>query len=138
MKPGETVTVAGYAFAFKGARTDRGPNYAAVAGTFEVSRKGKHMVTLTPEKRIYDVGQRPTTEAAIHPTFMGDIYAVIGDPEGDSGAYVTRLYFNPLVGWMWTGALIMVAGGVISLSDRRHRVGAPQRRADAAAEPARA
>ena len=138
MKPGETVTIAGYAFAFKGARTDRGPNYAAVAGTFEVSRKGKHVATLTPEKRIYDVGQRPTTEAAIHPTFMGDIYAVIGDPEGDSGAYVTRLYFNPLVGWMWVGALIMVAGGVISLSDRRHRVGAPQRRAGAAAEPARA
>jgi cytochrome c-type biogenesis protein CcmF len=33
---------------------------------------------------------------------------------------------------MWAGALIMVFGGVLSLSDRRHRVGAPKRRAAAA------
>jgi cytochrome c-type biogenesis protein CcmF len=139
MKPGETVNVSGYDFTFKGARSHRGPNYDAIAGTFEVTRKGKPMVTLVPEKRVYHVGQRPTTEAAIYPTFLGDIYAVIGDPEGDAGAFVTRLYFNPLVGWMWVGALVMVGGGIISLTDRRHRVGAPQRRSGAAAaEPARA
>jgi len=131
MKPGDVVNVSGYDFTFKGARSLSGPNYDAVAGTFEVTRQGKPMVTLTPEKRVYHVGQRPTTEAAIHTTFLGDIYAVIGDPEGDAGAFVTRIYFNPLVAWMWTGVLIMVSGGVISLSDRRHRVGAPQRRAGA-------
>jgi cytochrome c-type biogenesis protein CcmF len=50
---------------------------------------------------------------------------------------VTRLYFNPLVVWMWIGALTMVAGGVLSLSDRRFRVGAPRRTAaPAAAQPA--
>jgi len=138
MKPGDAVTVGGYVFTFDGARAGRGPNYQLVAGTFRVSRNGKPVVTLMPEKRLYDVGQRPTTEAAIHTTFWGDIYAVIGEPEGDSGAYVTRLYFNPLVAWMWTGVLIMVAGGVLSLSDRRHRVGAPARRGAAVAQAARA
>jgi len=52
---------------------------------------------------------------------------VIGDPDGQGG-YVTRLYFNPLVPWMWVGAMIMVLGAGISLSDRRHRVGAPSQR----------
>ena len=66
-----------------------------------------------------------TTEAAIRPTFLGDLYAVIGDREEKSGGYVTRIYFNPLVPWMWVGAIFMVLGAAISLTDRRHRVGAP-------------
>ena len=40
---------------------------------------------------------------------------------------MTRIYFNPLVVWMWIGALTMVLGGIMSLSDRRFRVGAPAR-----------
>ncbi len=138
MKPGDSVTVGGYTYTFDGAAPGRGPNYEFVAGTFRVTKGGKPFITLRPEKRVYDVGQRPTTEAAIHPTFFGDLYAVIGEPEGDSGAFVTRLYFNPLVAWMWAGALIMVLGGVLSLSDRRHRVGAPARRGGAVPQVARA
>jgi len=41
---------------------------------------------------------------------------------------VTRLYFNPLVVWMWIGAIVMVLGGAISVTDVRHRVGIPHRR----------
>ena len=68
-----------------------------------------------------------TTEAAIHPTRMGDLFAVVGTPVGD-GAYQTRLYRKPLINLLWTGALLMAFGGLVSLSDRRHRVGAPSRR----------
>jgi cytochrome c-type biogenesis protein CcmF len=132
MRPGESVKVAGYEFTFTGADRVTGPNYVADRGSFAVARGGEPVVTLNPEKRIYDTSRQPTTEAAIHPTFLGDLYAVIGDPDARPGAppggWVTRLYFNPLVPWMWAGALIMVLGGVISLSDRRHRVGAPARR----------
>jgi len=134
MKPGETVTVAGYDFTFDGAKDGQGPNYSIISGTFRVSRDGKPVVTLQPEKRIYTVSKRPTTEAAIHTMFSGDLYAVVGDKE-KSGAYVTRLYFNPLVAWMWSGVLIMVFGGTLSLTDRRHRIGAPaKRRAGAMAQ----
>ena len=64
---------------------------------------------------------------------MGDLYAVIGDPTAGGEAFVTRLYYNPLVPWIWAGVLIVVVGGLVSLTDRRHRVGAPQRRPAAAA-----
>ena len=127
MKAGDSVTVGGYEFVFEGAGTGKGPNYSITTGTFRVTKNGRPVVTLVAEKRVYDVSQRPTTEAAIHSTFFGDLYAVIGD-EDPSGGFVTRLYFNPLVGWMWAGVMIMVSGGLISLSDRRHRVGAPRRR----------
>ena len=132
MKPGETVTVAGYDFTFAGAKEGRGPNYVLLSGTFTVSRDGNRIVTLKPENRVYNVSRQPTTEAAIHVTFTGDLYAVIGDQD-EGGGFVTRLYFNPLVAWMWVGTIIMVFGGVLSLTDRRHRVGAPQRRIPAAA-----
>ena len=70
-----------------------------------------------------------TTEAAIYSTFFGDLYAVVGDRDENSGGYITRIYFNPLVPWMWAGAILMVLGAAISLTDRRHRVGAPARSA---------
>ena len=133
MKPGETVNVAGYDYTFLGARQGQGPNYTIIAGEFEVTKDGNPVVSLHAEKRNYPVRQMPTTEAAIHSLFVGDLYAVIGDPEGSDGGFVTRLYFNPLVAWMWVGALIMVFGGAVSISDRRYRIGAPQRHAAKAA-----
>ncbi|MEQ8504924.1 MAG: heme lyase CcmF/NrfE family subunit [Rhodospirillales bacterium] len=128
MAPGDTVTLAGYEFRFDGASTGQGPNYATTTGKFTVSKDGGRAIVLTPEKRVYNVSGTPTTEAGIETMMSGDIYAVIGDqgtaPNGKPG-FVTRLYFNPLVGWMWGGLLIMIAGGALSLTDRRHRVGAP-------------
>jgi len=126
MVPGQSVNLAGYDFKFMGARRAQGPNYTIVEGTFQVSEDGNPVVTLHPEKRNYPVRQMPTTEAAIHTLFMGDLYAVIGDPEGSEGGFVTRLYYNPLIAWMWFGAFVMVFGSVISISDRRYRVGAPK------------
>ena len=57
----------------------------------------------------------------------GDIYAVIGDADG-RGGYTVRIYIEPLVPWMWVGAIVMMVGGCFSLSDRRLRVGAPARK----------
>ena len=106
-----------------------GPNYTADQGQFTVRREGREVMVLEPEKRVYPVAAMPTTEAAIHTTGRGDLYVVLGDAaEDDSGAWVTRLFFTPLVVWMWIGSLVMVAGGLLSLSDRRLRVGAPRRR----------
>ena len=124
MRQGETVAVAGYDYTFAGTMETRGPNYIATVGAFTVTRDGEFVTTLHPENRVYMVQGRPTTEAAIYPTFFGDLYVAIGDPDGDG--YVTRIYFNPLIGWIWMGLLVMVAGGLVSLTDRRHRVGAPR------------
>jgi cytochrome c-type biogenesis protein CcmF len=130
---GETVDVAGYTFTFLGAREVKGPNYTATRGAFTVAKDGATIATLHPETRRYPVEGQQTTEAAIRSTFLGDLYAVIGDPTAGGEAFVTRLYFNPLVPWIWAGVLIVVVGGLVSLTDRRHRVGAPQRRPAAAA-----
>jgi cytochrome c-type biogenesis protein CcmF len=131
--PGERAQVAGYTLVFEGVREVRGPNYVAERGIFRAERDGKHVTVLYPEKRHYPVEGSNTTEAAIHTTFLADLYVVLGDPDG-KGGWVLRAYLNPLVPWIWGGAFMMFGGGLVSLADRRHRVGAPRRKA--ASEPA--
>jgi cytochrome c-type biogenesis protein CcmF len=131
MRPGESVAVAGYDYRFDGAAAVQGPNYSGIRGTFTVTRRDAPVVTLYPEKRLYTVQQMPTTEAAIHTTGFADLYAVIGDPDG-KGGWTVRIFHEPLVPWIWAGALLMFAGGLVSLTDRRLRVGAPARRRAAA------
>jgi len=135
MRPGESTDLAGYSYRFDGVAREQGPNYSGERATFTVSRNGRYVTTLYPEKRLYPVQQMPTTEAAIHTTGMADLYAVIGDPDG-KGGWTVRIFHEPMVPWMWAGALIMVLGGIMSLSDRRLRVGAPARRRAAVAPAA--
>ncbi len=126
MKPGAIIDVAGFQLTFKGVEPQKGPNYQEQYGTFDLMVDGKALTTLHPAKRLYDAPPQPTTEAGIYNAWSGDLYAVLGDPQPDGG-YAVRLYFNPLVRFIWIGALIMFIGGGLSLSDRRLRVGAPQR-----------
>ncbi len=126
MDSGETVTVAGYDFTFQGSRELPGPNYSIRRGEFVVRRDGDLVAHLFPEKRFYPVQQMPTTEAAIHTTWVSDLYTVIDEPQA-GGAWSVRIYHNPLVPWIWLGCIVMVLGGLVSLTDRRLRVGAPRR-----------
>ena len=51
---------------------------------------------------------------------------VLGEP-ADDGKWVVRAYHNTLAPWIWIGGAIMALGGLMSLADRRLRVGAPTR-----------
>jgi cytochrome c-type biogenesis protein CcmF len=126
LKPGDTADIAGYTLNFKGVAPRQGPNYRERVALLTVSRGGKPVTELTPSKRDFTVEQTGTTEAGIHASWRGDLYAVLGD-ELKNGAYTIRLYFNPLVRLIWLGAIVMFIGGGVSLSDRRLRVGAPKR-----------
>jgi cytochrome c-type biogenesis protein CcmF len=126
MKPGEQVAIAGYQLTFRGVTPARGPNYEEQIGTFSVTRHGTRVTELSPSKRTFDAPRQTTTEAGIHVSWRGDLYAVLGD-EIAGGGWAVRLYFNPLVRFIWLGSILMALGGTLSLSDRRLRVGAPRR-----------
>jgi cytochrome c-type biogenesis protein CcmF len=66
---------------------------------------------------------------------VSQLYLSLGDPM-PNGNVAVRLYFKPQVLLIWLGAMIMFAGGALSLSDRRLRVGAPQPARRATAKPA--
>ncbi len=127
MRPGESAQIAGYALTLERIRDLRGPNYVAQRATFAVSRDGKFETMLEPERRTYVVQDSQTTEAAIYSNGFADLYAVIGDGNAVDGITV-RLFHKPLIPWLWLGIMVMVAGGLMSLTDRRLRVGAPARK----------
>jgi cytochrome c-type biogenesis protein CcmF len=134
MDIGDTVAVGSYAFKFEGTREVRGPNYTGARGSVEVTRNGKYVEHLYPEKRIYSVQQMPMTEAAIDSSIIGDIYVSLGEPVAN-GAWSVRVYSKPFVTWIWGGCVLMALGGLVALSDRRYRLLA---RRDSAVATARA
>jgi len=75
----------------------------------------------------------PTTEAAIDSGLARDLYLVLGDKQQGSDAWAVRTYLKPLANWIWLGALMMAIGGLVSLTDRRYRVGAAARHGPAVA-----
>jgi cytochrome c-type biogenesis protein CcmF len=135
MKVGERAEIAGYEVGFDGVAPRRGPNYAEQYARVAVTRGGAPVAQLEPARRLYDAPRSPTSEAAIHASWRGDLYVVLGD-ELSGGGYVMRIYFNPLVRLIWLGALVMAIGGAFSLSDRRLRIGVPRRARRAAVSAA--
>jgi cytochrome c-type biogenesis protein CcmF len=128
MAPGKSADLAGYRFTLAGIHESQGPNYIARRAAFEITRDGQPVATVTPEKRFYPVEQQATSEAGIDSGLLRDLYVVLGDPvdeENASSAHTVRIYHNPLVMWIWGGVALMGFAGILSLSDRRHRVGAP-------------
>jgi cytochrome c-type biogenesis protein CcmF len=132
---GETLQVGPYAFTLLDIKNSTGPNYQTSVASVSVELDGDFVTMLHPERRWYPVERKPTTEAGIVTLWHGDLYAVLGDPNG-SGGYVVRYYYNPGVPWMWLGAVLLSVSALISLTDRRLRIGAPARRRNPAAQPA--
>jgi cytochrome c-type biogenesis protein CcmF len=120
MNVGDTMTVAGFTFRFDGVTDITGPNYRAARGSFDVSRDGSHVGTMHPEKRVYNAGGMPMTEAAIDSSLIGDRYVSLGEPV-DGGAWSVRIYHKPFITWIWFGCILMALGGLLALSDRRYR-----------------
>ena len=138
MKPGDTVELAGYELTFDGAVPRQGPNYREDVGHFTARVDGVVVADMEPAKRIYTARQMPTTEAAIMTTGFSQLYLSLGEGR-DDGAVDVRVYFKPLVTLIWIGCMIMAFGGLVSIADRRLRVGAPKpaaRRAVPSAAPA--
>ena len=126
-RPGDKIELAGYTVALDAVNQVSGPDYTATRADMRLLRNGHEIANLHPEKRFFPVENGNATGVAIRTNLLADVYAVIGDPDG-KGGYTLRLYWNPLVPWIWLGAAAMALGGIVSLTDRRHRVGAPARR----------
>ncbi len=126
LHPGESADLAGNTYTLRRIEDVNGANFTARQAIIEVSRQGQPRVVLAPQKRNFPLARMTTSEAAIHTTWLADLYAVLGE-EREGGA-VLRLHHNPLAPWIWLGAAIMALGSALSLSDRRMRISAPVRK----------
>lgn len=128
LEPGSTMNSGGYEFRFIGVTNAVGPNYQAARAEILVSRDGKEVERMYPEKRSYSAGGQVMTETAIDSGLFRDLYVSLGEPVA-GGAWSVRVYYKPFVGWIWGGAVLMALGGGLALSDRRYALARQKERA---------
>ena len=124
LKPGGSFRIAGYDFKFVSAMKVRGPNYDAVEALMEVTRGGRPVAILKPQKRHFWVQQTDNSQAAISVNWARDLFVAMGNPLGDD-AWSMRIQYKPLVRYIWLGAIVMALGGLIAATDRRYRIKVP-------------
>jgi cytochrome c-type biogenesis protein CcmF len=136
MHPGDNLAIAGYDLHLDRIGQFTTPNYRAERADISVRDGGDTVAVLHPEKRSYPLEGMSRGETAIRTNFLADLYLALGDDDGKGGATI-RAYWKPLVPFIWIGAVLMALGGLLSLSDRRLRIGLARRRVPAgiAAEP---
>ena len=118
----DTVTIENYSFELTGVSDVDGPNYKALRGDVKVTKDGKYLEMLYPEKRKYFSSAMPMTEAGIDSGLFRDLYVSLGEPiEGERLQWSVRVFYKPFVSWLWYGAILMVLGGLLAVSDRRYR-----------------
>jgi cytochrome c-type biogenesis protein CcmF len=118
----DTVTIENYSFELVGVSDVDGPNYKALRGDIKVTKDGKYLEMLYPEKRKYFSSAMPMTEAGIDSGLFRDLYVSLGEPiEGERMQWSVRVFYKPFVSWLWYGSILMVLGGLLAVSDRRYR-----------------
>ena len=97
-------------------------NYVALEGNFLVYDEEKNIITkLKPQNRFYPITNIFTTEASIHTNLLRDLYVVLGEGNLKDG-WVVKFYYNPLVVWIWIGALVIFFGGIISINSNLNKL----------------
>ncbi|WP_441276974.1 heme lyase CcmF/NrfE family subunit [Tardiphaga sp. 172_B4_N1_3] len=136
MQPNDVAKLAGYELTLKDVTQRQGPNFRESLARFKVTRGGDEIGEMTPSKRNFTARQSSTTEAALLSRGASQLYISLGE-EAAGGAVAVRMYHKPLVLMIWWGPVLMAFGGLLSLSDRRLRVGAPKpAKASRALQPA--
>jgi cytochrome c-type biogenesis protein CcmF len=125
MKAGDVTSIAGYSLKLESLTSQQGPNYREMVAKFGVLIDGRVIDTMTPSKRNFTTRGATTTEAALLSRGASQLYISLGDVTAD-GSIAVRIYHKPLVLLIWFGPVLMAFGGMLSLSDRRLRVGAPK------------
>ena len=121
MEVGQTADVGGHSIRLDKMEMVQGPNYTSARATLTLSREGRLIAVLHPERRIYTVSRTAMTEVAIDRGVMRDVYVALGEPVSET-AWSVRLHHKPMVNWIWGGCLLMALGGLMAVMDRRYRV----------------
>jgi len=119
-KPGETLGVGPWLVQFEGVTPMAGKNWTAIQGELQATR-GSGAVTLKPQTRYFSDPPTETNEAAIETFWNGQLYTVVGKPDG-TGGWQLRLWWKPFVTLIWLGGALVALGGALALVGRWWRL----------------
>jgi cytochrome c-type biogenesis protein CcmF len=111
----DTMTIGPYTLECVGFTQDSNLNYNSEYALLDVSRNGKKLLQMTPEKRVYLANGQPQTMVAIHSVPSWDLYLVYEGTNPDTGQPIIKAFLNPLVSWIWAGVVLIVFGTFVAL-----------------------
>ncbi len=115
MPSGSHMTIGAYTLNAQTFDMQPGPNYDAERVTIEVTKQGKSLMMLTPEKRNFRSSEESGTMVAIYSTPLNDLYVVYAGRNPETGQPVIHAYLNPLVKWIWFGGVVVIIGTILAL-----------------------
>jgi cytochrome c-type biogenesis protein CcmF len=116
---GERVSVGPWTVEFRDVSPLAGPNWSALEAELRASR-GSGVTILKPQSRYFADPPTTTNEAAIDTSWNGQLYAVLGEPDGQ-GRWQLRLWWKPFVTLIWLGGALIALGGALALAGRLKR-----------------
>ena len=129
VRVGETVQVREYGFELLALEDVQGSNYVGTKGVIQVYQNDKPLRMMYPEKRTYTVSGMPISEVALRPSLVDDLYVAMAEERAEN-AWAIRLYVKPFVRWIWLGGLVISFAALLSILDRRYRIGRKQLQTD--------
>ncbi|HEX7602914.1 MAG TPA: cytochrome c-type biogenesis CcmF C-terminal domain-containing protein, partial [Polyangiaceae bacterium] len=116
LNPQQTYEVEGYTLKYLGKRSEVDNSKRMIFADVEVQRDGKVLGTLTPAKFIYKkMPESPTTEVSMMHALRDDLYLVVGSVNPQTGVASFQIHVNPLVSWIWFGAIVLIFGSIICM-----------------------
>jgi cytochrome c-type biogenesis protein CcmF len=113
---GDTISLDRYNLKITDFKEGNTANYQYGLVEIQAFKDGRLIQTMRPEKRIYHTGEgQATTTIALHSTLLEDLYIVFAGTSNDGRKFELSAYVNPLVFWLWLGAVIMVLGTLITI-----------------------
>ncbi len=127
LAPGQTIEAGKWAVRLDEVRIVEGPNYLAEQGRLTVTlRDGGAPQSVIAERRFFPAGGQTTTEVGLDFRGLDDVYVVLGErgrTAADEPGWTVRVWWNPWARLIFLGPAIMALGGLLSLLDRRLRLG---------------
>ena len=113
LQRGESLEIGDYELVYDSLERGQNAEKQIFDATIAVTRDGREITTLHPQRNLHIAQQQWQSEVAIRSTPIEDLYVVVTavDPDGDASV---RAFVNPLTWWIWTGAVVMALGmGII-------------------------
>ncbi len=112
VKPGAELRLADYRLRYLTAEALPAQHYGGAVARLALYRHDEPLAVMAPEKRMYWLEQQPASIPSVYSTLREDLYVILTAIETD-GSATFKVYLNPLVNWIWVGAVIFVLGTLL-------------------------
>jgi cytochrome c-type biogenesis protein CcmF len=119
---GNTMRVGHYNLKMLNREEGDTPLYASETATIEVSKDGKVIDFLKPERRFYKASKESTSEVGLRQRLNEDLYLNFAGMSDDNQRAIIQAYVFPLVDWIWIGGLILIGGTLVCLVPSKIRM----------------